>query len=69
LNFEKEREKTRKTHPFSSFFPLSISKTRKQTSNPPRQEAQDLAEEEAARTLGASDWDVFWNVTLPNAKW
>lgn len=32
-------------------------------------EAQDLAEEEAARTLGASDWDVFWNVTLPNAKW
>lgn len=32
-------------------------------------EAMDMAEEEAARTLGASDWEVFWNVTLPNIRW
>ena len=32
-------------------------------------EAQDLAEEEAARTLGASSWAVFTNVTLPSIKW
>lgn len=26
-------------------------------------------EEEASRTLGASAWQMFWHVTLPNIKW
>ncbi|BBN13743.1 sulfate/thiosulfate transport system permease protein [Marchantia polymorpha subsp. ruderalis] len=28
----------------------------------------DPYEEEAARTMGANDWEVFWQVTLPNIR-
>src|SRR5213595_764416 len=32
-------------------------------------QAQGIEEEEAALTLGASGWQTFWRVTLPNIKW
>ena len=35
----------------------------------PLMEAQGTEEEEAAIVLGASGWQTFWNVTLPNIKW
>src|SRR5215470_1083307 len=35
----------------------------------PLVQAQGTEEEEAALTLGASGWQTFWRVTLPNIKW
>ena len=35
----------------------------------PLMQAQGAEEEEAARVLGASGWQLFWRVTLPNIKW
>jgi sulfate transport system permease protein len=35
----------------------------------PLMEAQGTEEEEAALVLGASGWQTFWRVTLPNARW
>nr|WP_297356036.1 sulfate ABC transporter permease subunit CysW [uncultured Caldimonas sp.] len=35
----------------------------------PLKQAQGQEQEEAARVLGASGWQIFWRVTLPNVKW
>jgi sulfate/thiosulfate transport system permease protein len=35
----------------------------------PLMQAQGTEEEEAALVLGASGWQTFWRVTLPNIKW
>ena len=35
----------------------------------PLMQAQGKEEEEAAVVLGASGWQTFWHVTLPNIKW
>jgi sulfate transport system permease protein len=35
----------------------------------PLMQAQGIEEEEAAIVLGASGWQTFWRVTLPNIKW
>lgn len=35
----------------------------------PLMQAQGSSEEQAALTLGAGGWKVFWHVTLPNVRW
>lgn len=35
----------------------------------PLMQEQGTQEEEAALMLGASGWQTFWNITLPNIKW
>jgi sulfate/thiosulfate transport system permease protein len=35
----------------------------------PLMQAQGSEEEQAARVLGASGWQMFWRVTLPNIRW
>ena len=35
----------------------------------PLMEQQGASEEEAALTLGATGWQSFWRVTLPNIRW
>jgi sulfate/thiosulfate transport system permease protein len=35
----------------------------------PLMQAEGREEEEAARVLGASGWQMFWRVTIPNIRW
>jgi len=35
----------------------------------PLMQAQGVEQEEAARVLGASGWQILWRVTLPNVRW
>jgi sulfate transport system permease protein len=35
----------------------------------PLMQAQGTSEEQAAVSLGATGWQAFWYVTLPNVKW
>ncbi|MFO1371643.1 MAG: sulfate ABC transporter permease subunit CysW [Candidatus Competibacteraceae bacterium] len=35
----------------------------------PLMQEQGIEEEEAALVLGASGWQTFWRITLPNVKW
>jgi len=35
----------------------------------PLMQAQGTDEEQAALTLGASGWSMFWHVTMPNIRW
>ena len=35
----------------------------------PLMQEQGVSEEEAAISLGASGWQMFWRVTLPNIRW
>jgi sulfate transport system permease protein len=35
----------------------------------PVMQAQGMDEEQAARVLGATGWQTFWRVSLPNIKW
>jgi sulfate transport system permease protein len=35
----------------------------------PLMQAQGKEEEEAGLVLGASGWQIFWRITIPNVKW